>query len=268
MDETSTERSLLAQWADLLFPRNCAGCGEPDVTLCNSCAREFAGPPREVSGRAPYLQRVLPIFGEERYESLFPVYALAEYAGFVAQAIIRWKNTVDSELNTVMRQLVAQGAARIFEEGMSGPLTIVPAPSRFQRIHDGRFVAGVIAEGVADGARQAGISAVVARPLRSASRYTSAGIVSRRSRASRITARNRVQIGGNILLVDDVLTTGATLVGAARALASCEGKVAGAFVTAVAQDPRAITGISVPKSLPVVYHERYKLQDSGCENTR
>ena len=244
---------------DLAFPRWCAGCGEWDEDLCPECVARFSGPWRRVDERAPYLNLVRPASGGSHgllrpgdAVSPFPVFALADYDDVVRKVIVSWKNTVNQGLTEELVRAVRQRARDI--EVREEYVSIVPAPSRFRRRHDGRFVAGhlgrAIGAGINGGQGSAGISlegAAVYRDVLTTSgsalssllrlRPTSQYLGGRGAKGRGIRARSGLP-GDRAILVDDVLTSGATLAGSARALGERGVEVIAAFVVAAAHDPR------------------------------
>lgn len=233
---------------DLIFPRACAGCGEWDHDLCPACTELIAAPLRDVAYRAPYLQHVVPASEMARGDpwkeytySRFPVYAPAEYRGAPRQAMITWKNTNNREVSAAMMSAFTRACGPLFEGSTGGRVLVIPAPSRWRRVHQGRFVARTLAQGCADAAREAGWEAEVQVALRSGRRYGSGRLDARKVKADRIhTARHVTYAGEAVILVDDVLTTGATLAACARALAKAGASVSAAVVVAVAPDPRNV----------------------------
>lgn len=239
------------QWngaLDVLYPRWCAGCGRWDEDLCESCQAQFPRW-RRVENQLPYLTEVNADEGPDT--SPFPVSALAVYEGQVARAIVRWKNVRDRRLDRAFHSLLVRRPPLALP-ALRRPCVVVPAPSARKRVRDGRFVAGVIAEAlsqvyegqaVAILHRKAGWGIRGSRNLGALSR-------GRGGHATRLDARGRkargiavadVNLHGiDVILVDDVVTTGATLAGASRAVKSRGGRVVGAFVLAAAKDPRVI----------------------------
>ncbi len=250
MDD-SPIRSWTDELSNLLFPRACPGCGEWDVPVCAACARAFAGAWMEVSGRASRLQAAVALDAPRRglvrpgdAVPVFPVWSLGEYEGARRAVILRWKNVLDASLSEILeRRIRLRGrdfAPALREAGLVR-IDLVPAPSRPARKRDGLFVAGFSARAFAQGMREEGIDARLADVLATRARR---GARTRQARALKATA---IRVAGGlpggvpVVVVDDVLTTGATLLGCARALEESGAEVAGALVLAAACDPRGRT---------------------------
>ncbi|PIN52316.1 hypothetical protein CT171_01430 [Trueperella pyogenes] len=225
------------QWneaLDLLYPRWCAGCGKWDEDLCARCREEFAGWV-DVSAHLPYLSQVA-----DELRPAFPVHALANYTGAVAAAIVSWKNMADRRMDRAFCDVISSHPP----PKLPGTV-VVPAPSSPHRSRQGRFVAGVIASAIADlyGLEVANVlrrprGAALPRVLAGAAKIRPASMQARGRKAHGIRCIRADMRGQEVVLVDDVVTTGATLAGASRAVKSCGGLVRGAFVIAAAKDPR------------------------------
>lgn len=219
-----------------------------------------------VDTRAPYLQRVrswdegragLIYPGDD--ESILPVYALADYDGVARHTIVSWKNSVTAGLTEALVDLVAQRATEI---ELDAPVSVVPAPSSWRRRHDGRLVTLHIARGLSAGLNRqahaehqkgAGVQlaegrkselAVVDEVLSQGSITTGLSMsrgrarLSGRGRKGREIRVRRQPSRRRVIVVDDVLTSGATLAGCSDALARGGSEVIAAFVLAAARDPR------------------------------
>ena len=255
----------LAELADVVFPRWCAGCGEWDCFLCDPCAAALAGPWRDVAVQAPYLQLVASPEGTERYapsfESRFPVFAMAPYELPQRGVVLTWKNTVNRGLTEAICALFAQRVEELVPRADSrkvsssgrpedssaalqlpalgkGGVDVVPAPSRFTRIHDGRFVAGSLAQAACEGLQAGGIEARYNAALRSRGARGDGLLAARRSKTRGIGLKRGARISHSTIVVDDVVTTGATLAGAANAIEGGGGHVVAAIVLLAARDPR------------------------------
>lgn len=257
---------LASALADLLFPQMCAGCGQWGTSLCAQCRQAFGMRWRDVAMQAPFLRLVSPRDGQEY--AAFPVYAAAAYQARVRSAIVVWKHAhsaaLDQAIIALWQQALTHLPARPFayagpppciagsahaetEEPRAGKVCVVPAPSRWQRRHDGRLVVAKLARCAArrwqisycdalrvrrSPRRIAQVLAAVRRATGIGARtYRVAGFAQRASKRELITAR-RPLTGWSVILVDDVLTTGATLSGMARAVERAGGEVIGAVTLA------------------------------------
>ena len=197
---------------DLLFPLHCAGCGRTGPGLCDDCGREFGG-----------LRRVVRPILEAGPE----VYALGRYGGGARRAVLAYKENGQRHLAEPFGRLLAaagRGAAGLHGWSSDRPWSVVPAPSRAiaSRRRGGAHMARV-ARRMADalGASAQVADCLVTKPgakdsagLDAAERVhnLSGGVVVRTGLLPREGAR--------IVLIDDVITSGATVASSLRALES------------------------------------------------
>lgn len=221
---------------DIVFPRWCAGCGQWDEDLCDACCAEFSGTWYRVEEHLPYLTHVSPDGGADT--SPFPVLALADYDDAVARAIVRWKNVADRRLDRAFSNVVASREG-VEIPARTGPVVVIPAPSLPKRAREGRFVAGVLAVALAQMLAADCAHVLVRRRVR-----RGVGLEARGSKARAVAIAGGVDLRGkDVVLVDDVVTTGATLAGASRAVKSAGGRVIAGFALAATRDPRQMRGI-------------------------
>jgi predicted amidophosphoribosyltransferase len=204
---------VLADLLDLVLPRDCAGCALPGRTLCGACAAVLAG--------APVVHRPTPA-----PPGLPPLVAAAAYDGVVRSLLLAHKERGRLALT---RPLGGALAAAAGVHGR-GPV-LVPVPSS---------PAAVRARGH-DHARRLAAAAARRLGVRSAALLVQARGVQDQSGldadarsanlAGALRARRRLD-GLPVVVVDDVVTTGATLVEAARALTAAGAQVRGAAVVA------------------------------------
>ncbi|MEX2986240.1 ComF family protein [Streptomyces sp. C36] len=227
--------------AGLVLPPVCAGCGRSRVVLCEECRIRLCG------GRA---RRVLP---DPVPPGLPSVQAAAPYADAVRHVLLAHKERgamglaepLGAALAGAVMGVRRSGAARDVRGG-SGPLLLVPVPSTRRAVagrgHDaGRRIALAAARGL----RGAGIPARVAAVLRlrrPVADQTGLDAPHRRANvagAMGVTERvGRLWLQGKqVMVVDDLMTTGASLAEATRAVSAAGGRVVGAAV--VAASPRA-----------------------------
>lgn len=207
--------------AGLVLPVACGGCGRPRTPLCEECGRLLYGAvPR----------RVRP---DPEPVGLPPVYAVAPYADAVRAVLLAHKERGVLGLAGVLGVALAgavraadAGADRAADAGRGGALFLVPVPSARRatraRGHDPVRRVAVAAAGEL---RRCGTSARVLPVLRQRRPVADqAGLGARRRRENlsgaleAVSGAGRLLSGGRAVLVDDLMTTGASLAEAARAV--------------------------------------------------
>ncbi|MGY4653141.1 ComF family protein [Mycobacterium sp. URHB0021] len=201
---------------DLVLPLGCGGCGASSTRWCEACARELI-----VRADAP--QVIAP-----RLDPGVPVLSLGRYAGARREAIVAVKERGRADLVNPLAVALRTGLERLLAWGVvDTPLTVVPAPTRrwTARRRGGDPVTRIA---TAAAASQGEIAVVQALRMRAFAR-DSVGLSSV-DRQRNIAGRVRVikPVVGDVLLVDDIVTTGATACESTRVL-----QTAGARVLAV-----------------------------------
>jgi predicted amidophosphoribosyltransferase len=204
---------------DLVLPLECGGCAAPSTRWCEACAKELS-----MSPDAPRV--VTP-----RIDPGVPVFALGRYAGARRRAIVAMKDRGRIDLSAPLARVLALGVHRLLLWGLLDvPLTIVPAPTRgwAARRRGGDPVTRIATLATAGHPH---ITVVRALRMKALAR-DSAGLGSaarERNIAGRVLLTSRrVQADHEVLLVDDIVTTGATARESVRVL-----QTAGARVSAV-----------------------------------
>ncbi|MBL3698905.1 ComF family protein [Leucobacter luti] len=227
MPITPILHELLLDLLALLWPTECVGCGAADRECCASCLRALrAARP----GHPPQLGT--------------PCFARAEYAGVMRAVLValkhggrvRFARELGAQLSVPLHAARAQcGAAR--------PPVIVPAPSRpaSVRRRGFRHVELLVAAALRAQRRRGSPMPTVLRALRTtrgrrgqvglgpAERARNAGLLGLR-RTARAALRGR-----EVILVDDVLTTGATVLAARDTLTAAGARVVAIVVLCVAE---------------------------------
>jgi predicted amidophosphoribosyltransferase len=187
---------------DLILPLECGGCGAPSTRWCDACAAELS-----VAAEQPHV--VNP-----RIDPQVPVFALGRYAGARRQAILAVKEHGRGDLVAPLASALAVGVHRLLTWGMvETPLTIVPAPTRRSaaRRRGGDPVARLARAAVAG---HPDVAVVQALRLRALVRDSVGLGTSARERniAGRVLLRGQRAklLGTEVVIVDDIVTTGAT----------------------------------------------------------
>lgn len=202
---------------DLILPLECGGCGAPSTRWCDACARELAVPTDQPHTVTP------------RIDPLVPVFALGRYAGARRRAILSMKERGRADLAAPLAQTLAVGVHRLLRWGIvETPLTIVPAPTRRSaaRRRGGDPVTRLARTAVAAHPGNTVAQSLRMKPLARDSVGLSTG-ARERNVAGRVLLRGRPP-GTEVVLVDDVVTTGATARESVRVL-----RAAGVRVVAV-----------------------------------
>ncbi|MFD1213585.1 ComF family protein [Arthrobacter sp. GCM10027362] len=262
-------RVLRRWWSDfgrLILPTDCAGCSAPDESLCPDCRRRLrratARPYRAEAGAEslPFLDDCpedVPGGFELHHRQILPVVAAGRYRHELALAILAFKNHGRTGLAPVLAaalgRAVHEAAGQLRGAG-AGPLLLVPVPSRpGTRRRRGYEPLGVLLHRLERHALlppDTVLLPAVTIPVRPRARLhgllggpsqKALGRSARRRNVSgsmRVGPRFcRVLAGRSCLLVDDVLTTGATLAELARVVRQAGGRVVGGTVLAATSAP-------------------------------
>jgi predicted amidophosphoribosyltransferase len=190
---------------DLVLPAECAGCGvRAPRAVCAWC-RARLGPPRVEPGPVG-----VPL-----------LVSCADWDGAPRRLVLAFKERGRGGLVGVFGAALAEAVQAL--DGGSGPLSLVPVPSRAAaRRERGHDPTARLAAATARALRRRGRPVQVA-PVLSHVRAVrdQAGLTATARRANVAAAMRAARLGAlptTVVLLDDVSTTGATLSEAARAL--------------------------------------------------
>jgi predicted amidophosphoribosyltransferase len=201
---------------DLVLPLQCGGCGAPSTRWCDACAKELAVKPDE------------PRLVSPRLDPGVPVFSLGRYAGARREAIVAVKEHGRADLVTALAVPVHAGLQNLLTWGVvETPLTVVAAPTRrwAARRRGGDPVTRITL------AATAGFGGIgVVQALRTRALVADSVGLSSADRQRNIAGRVKLirSVTGEVVLVDDIVTTGATGCESVRVL-----QTAGANVVAV-----------------------------------
>lgn len=204
----------------LLFPVWCVGCDLPDTALCSACRESLA--PRTLQRR----------FDGFSVHSGLSVYSGLAFEGVAARAL----RAAKEEGRTRLLSALAPALTTAVDDALRGvgdggsPVTLVPVPTSGAAMRRrGYRVVEVLAARAALPTR---------RLLTVGGATADQRTLGRRERAENVSGRMHARgaQGRRVILLDDVVTTGATLREATRALVAGGAQVVGAAT--VASTPR------------------------------
>jgi predicted amidophosphoribosyltransferase len=241
---------LLGDLADLVLPNPCAGCGAERVPMaygvCADCVAllEALRPFRTAPSPPP--------------PGLPPCVAVGGYEGALRGALLAYKEKGRHRLAKPLGTLLATAVAGLVPR--RGPVVLIPVPSTpaAARERNGDHMVRLAAHAVRR-LREAGWDADLTRPLEALPRPDSASLTaveraaaaesSLRIRTARLGfPRHRAPRAGTLVVVDDIVTTGATLAAVTGRLKEAKLQVAGAAVLAATRLRRSSGG--GPAGLP------------------
>ena len=206
---------------ELVFPARCAGCGDRAGPCCPRCGQAFGNPRQERPALLPAV----------------PAYALARYRGVARELVLAYKERGRRDLTTPLAAQLAEVLEHLpgSRPDSDGTWWLVPAPSRraAARARGGSHMHGLATQ-CARQLAAAGSVAAVAPALRMRRGTRDTAGLERTQRARNLAGRIATvsaglpPCGAPVVLLDDVLTTGATAAACAGALGD-----AGHSVTAV-----------------------------------
>ena len=221
-------RAMADALLDLALPSTCAACGEPTGPLCAPCERDLR------SGLFDRPRRSMP---EPVPIHLPRVTSGGPYAGVLRQLVSAYKDEGRRDLRPLLAALLARS---LTVAGSSRSVVLVPMPSSRAAVR--RRGDDPVGDLVAAAAVQVTGSPPVLPVLRPCRRLADQSALGHRERAANLAGAYAVRSGGaaeiqgrTVVLVDDVVTTGATLAEAARVVRAKGGLVVGAATLAATQ---------------------------------
>lgn len=234
----------------VLLPTSCVVCGCADHSLCVPCRALL----RRSTAR--------PYYAHEAAEALpegLPVLAAGRYAGGLAQVLLAYKNHGHTDLAPVLRPVLAGVLHRAAEDAGARGLVLVPVPGTARALRRRGYSPLDLLLGALRARRllpaQTTLAPLVvhSRPGRGAGGTGMRGAVvvprsggqkslGKRGRRANVYGTMTAGAPGSLagircLVVDDVLTTGATIAETARALRAAGARVQAAAVIAATPAP-------------------------------
>lgn len=232
----------LGELARVVVPVQCAGCGALDLVLCGPCRTALRAPLTRCEADAPRLDRL-------DGRPPLPVWARAAYEGPVRELVLAWKDRGRADLTAVVHAelgaAVGELAPALAHALDGGPLDVLvigaPSSRAAVRRRGADLVAG-LAGVVASTLRAGGVPARAVAALEQRRGARDQVGLGARARGGNLSGRIRVREGLSLpgrtaVVVDDVLTTGATLAGAVAALERSGAHVVAGIVLAATPRP-------------------------------
>ncbi len=211
---------------DVVVPRECAGCGGVIVApalICERCQKHLRLPPRQIS-------RPVPLG--------LPVWAMGPYSDVRRHLIVSMKERGNRAVRSHVAAVYTAGIEYLRARGeIPEEIVLVPAPTRLNsaRARGGDTVEQICEKVAASLPHMRTCTALKVRELAADQSDLNAGQRWENMRTAVHLTRAASQVAGTrIVLVDDVVTTGATLSASAARLRGAGGVVDGAIVLAEA----------------------------------
>lgn len=199
--------------ADLVLGAACPGCGTASRSVCVRCSTQLAPAPFTVHDRP------------------LRVVAAGAHADVLRRTVVAWKEVPTPSLTPLLAHLLAAGICDLAADRETVVLVPVPSSRRSRRAR-GVDVVHQLAGASAQVLERLGLRATVVRGLRMARQTADQSGLGASERAANLAgafcAVPRRLPTQAVVVVDDVVTTGATLHEAARALRACDVAVLGA----------------------------------------
>jgi ComF family protein len=222
----ATARELFGQAVDLALPPLCPACREPVIgqALCADCWAKLSFIER------PYCERLGVPFAYDPGPGILSMQAIADPPAFGrARAAVRYDDVARTLVHALkygdrldLAPSLGQWMASAGRELLAEADAIVPVPLHWRRLWARRFNQSALLAGVIGGQCGRPVAYDALKRIRATAQQVG---LTRAQRAENIQGAFRVSAGGKaavagrrLVLVDDVLTTGATAEGCTRAL--------------------------------------------------
>lgn len=214
---------------EIIFPSRCIGCTRLGISICSECRKQWH----------PHIyQREINWNGEN-----FPVLSAIQYSPIASRVLLSAK---ESQIRAA-DQLIVNGVVHSLNTFVKryGSATLVPVPSRksANRKRGRNFLQEITSQVAAEVGLSSHSLLAHSRKIRDQSRLNIADRSENVSRAFTIAPELTAQLsagntGPTIIVIDDLITTGATLSEAIRALRTAGFTVLGAVTSCTAKPLR------------------------------
>lgn len=215
-----------AEWLDLVVPSGCSGCGRPGGPLCRSCRAFIAAPQPAL---VPITEPAVPL-----------LVAAGGYTGVLRQVILAHKSRSHPSLTSALGetlQAAVQLLCRVVRAagGWWPPVLAIPIPPS-RRWSSRRPVSELLGRSGWSTTDTIAAELLVSSKWRRPQKQLSAQQRAVNMRGSlRCRSTPAELVGARVVIIDDVVTTGASIAAAAQTLARAGFVVVGAAVLARAR---------------------------------
>lgn len=208
---------------ELIFPSRCLACGALGLSLCTTCRREW--------NPHIYISRI----GRDA-ETELTVISSVTYSSVAQKIILGAKESHIKECDRLVSEAVTHSLQKFLSTTSIDFLIPIPSRKSAARLRGRQFISEITA------ASSKTFDIPIANPLthRRPVRDQSGLHLEERwnNLEGAFVVKGEQELPGGVLLIDDLVTTGATLCEAARALRYAGIKVIGAVTAALAQPLR------------------------------
>jgi len=226
------KKSAVKNLAELIFPSRCIGCSQLGISICSSCRTSWH----------PHIYlREVSVLGAN-----YPVVSAVQYSPIASRVLLSAKESNITAADKLLKDAISHSLNYFVKHFGGNTLVTIPSRSSASRKR-GRNFLSEITEDVAK-ASPINITVCKAQLLMHSRSVRDQSALNSKQRLANISGALAVpskasanKIEGNIgslIIVDDLITTGATLAEAIRALCTAGFEVKGAVTGAVAKPLR------------------------------
>jgi predicted amidophosphoribosyltransferase len=216
--------------AELVFPSRCIGCSQLGISICSICRKSW---------HTHIYHRSIKVMGIQ-----YPVISSIEYSPIASHVILRAKEANQVAADQLLVKAISHSLRYFLKNYGSGDLVAIPSRSSATRKRGRDFMQEITQSVASIESLKSREILQHQRAVRDQSKLNSqqrnlniAGAFSATGNLAKLDKLAKMASSGNIgplIIVDDLVTTGATLAEAIRALCAAGFSVIGAVTGAVA----------------------------------
>jgi len=216
--------------AELVFPSRCIGCSQLGISICSICRKSW---------HTHIYNRSIKVMGIQ-----YPVISSIEYSPIASHVILRAKEANQVAADQLLVKAISHSLRFFLKNYGSGDLVAIPSRSSATRKRGRDFMQEITQSVASIESLKSREILQHQRAVRDQSKLNSqqrnlniAGAFSATGNLAKLDKLAKMASSGNIgplIIVDDLVTTGATLAEAIRALRAAGFSVIGAVTGAVA----------------------------------